>query len=179
MKKPFAILLLASVLCVPQGKSHSGPTDAPRGVLGIEWGEGVETAKAKMLKRPGVVFDTAIVEPNHQRLLFALGVFLDEQVDTWNLEFYNNRFCWMKVILDSENSSDVEAVLEMKYGAPVVSTADVKEWQFSDATVRFVANSPLGHTSIVFWNNKLFSSKNQQDEKRNKIKLLDRLRDLD
>ena len=157
----------------------AGNLEAPRGILGIEWGESLESARAKMLKRPGVIADTAIVEASHQRLLFQMGYFLAEQVDTWNLEFVNNKFFWAKIILDSENFSEIQSVLLMRYGTPAISSNDMAEWQFPEATVRFVANSPVGHTSVVFWNTKLFNSKSVQEEKKSKIRMLDKLRDLD
>jgi hypothetical protein len=172
------LMLCTLLLSFPSGGMCES-SDAPKGFLGIEWGEDIESARLKMLKRQGVVFDTAIIDQGHQRLLFQLGTFLDEPVDTWNLEFIKGRFFWVKVILDTENFDEIESVLDMKYGTPDVSSAGMKEWRFPEATVRFIANSPQGHTSVIFQNNKLFNSKARQDEKESKIRLLDRLKDLE
>ena len=149
-----ALLICALQLSFPHGGICES-SDAPKGFLGIEWGEDIESAKAKMLKRQGVVFDTAITDQGHQRLLFQLGTFLDEPVDTWNLEFLKGKFFWVKIIIDSENFAEIESVLVMKYGTPDVSATGMEEWRFPEATVRFIANSPQGHTSVIFQNNKL------------------------
>jgi len=159
--------------------TFSGQETEPKGFLGIHWGESVQSAKSKLLNRAGVMMDTIMVDGTHQRLLVTMGEFLDEPVDTWNLEFINNKFFWVKIILDSENFSEIESILRSRYGDPSVSSTNRLEWEFPDAAVRFVANTPPGHTGIVLWNKRLYQMRFQQSENQDKERRFNKLRELD
>jgi hypothetical protein len=178
MRSAILKIVIGILLACPLRTVSSQETE-PRGFLGIEWGESVESAKAKLLRRSGVVMDTIMLDATHRRLLLSMGEFLDEPVDTWNLEFINNKFFWVKIILDSQNFDGIESILRMRYGDPSVVGSNRLEWEFPDAAVRFFANTPPGHTGIVLWNKRLYQMKSQQSEKQDKEKRFNMLRELD
>ena len=178
MRRLFSYAILLLVVVHIDGFSQS-PSNAPKGFLTIDWGESPEAARVKLLTRAGVVFDSGYVDPSHQRLLFKAGTFMGEPVDTWSLEFVNNKFFWAYVLLDSENFGDVESLLRVKYGTPTSKTDTMIEWQFPEASVRFIPGAPPGHTGVAIWNTKLYRTKTKHYEKTRKEKLNDHLRDLD
>jgi hypothetical protein len=178
MRSAILMIVVGILLACPLRTVSSQETE-PKGFLGIEWGESVESARAKLLRRSGVVMDTIMLDATHRRLLLSMGEFLDEPVDTWNLEFINNKFFWVKIILDSQNFAGIESILRMRYGDPSVSSVNRLEWEFPDAAVRFAANTPPGHTGIVLWNKRLYQMKSQQSEKQDKEKRFNMLRELD
>ena len=76
--------------------------DRPRGFLGINWGASPEEAKRIMQARPGVKFPD---DTDDYRFELTGGVFAEQPVAKWILEFPERKFASATVVLKTEGNS--------------------------------------------------------------------------